>query len=222
MKREKEVPLSVIKHIKASKDRYKTALSNLDIFCTLPERAVKMRVLEDMHGKRDRYATVIIPSVDIYVSNNPFLRDGYVKRDSLSYFVHGTKKVFPYGHVYASSGYICLGNIFVPSAVPVHSPAMPLETLFLHNDRNLSHGNSHLVLTGQAEQAVSAIIASEHIKLSELSKRMTAGTDVIANDEIWNMSADVVQQTDLPKALDIMCRIYGAVFGQEMQHAQDA
>lgn len=221
MKREKEVPADLLAYLKKQDEMKKAALSKLDILCTMPVRAVKMKMLVDEVSGDDKFRTAIIPAVDIYVSNNPILKEGFLRRDSLSYFVAGTRLPFPYGHVYASSGYVCLGNIFVPSAVPIYSASMPIETLFLHNDRNLSHGGAHLTITEEKAKGIKDIIHKERIVLSGMSRHVKAGRDIIAGDEIWNLSADVASQADLPRALDIMERIYAVMFVKKEENGEN-
>lgn len=221
MKREKEVPEGLLAYFERQKQEAERALNQLDIFCSFPVRAVKMSILTNNYEKEE-FRMVIIPPVDVYTTNKAFLKQGYLKRDALSYFIAGTRKVFPYGHVYAESGYICLGTIFVPSAVPERSAAMPLETLFLHNDRNLSHGNSHLYIERREAYDIKDLVKQYGIKLSTLSNVVinNPGNDIIKHDEIWNLSADVAAQKSLPEALNIMSEIYKIVFRKDLEKAK--
>ena len=169
MKREKEVPAGLIAYLEHQKQEAEMRLSKLNLFCSFPIRVVKMRILMNDYSN-DEFRMVAIPPVDVYTTNKAFLKQGFLRKDALSYFVADTRKVFPYGHIYAESGYICLGTIFVPSAIPERSAAMPLETLFLHNDRNLSHGNSHLYIDQTEADDIKKIIKHFDIRLSGLSK----------------------------------------------------
>lgn len=231
MKREKEVPADLLEHIKKMnqpREEAENMFQSLDVFCTYPVRAVKMRVLESKKQIKDGFRTAIIPAVDIRMregtGERAMLKKGFLKRDALSYFIAGTRTVFPYGHVYANSGYVCLGNIFVPSAVPERSAATPLETLFLHNDRNLSHGNSHLVIDEMQADAVRCIMDEKDIRLSSLAKVVTekSGRDIIAGDEIWVLSADVAEQRPLPIALRIMSDVYDIIFPKTEEQKRPA
>lgn len=217
MKREKEVPAELLAYLKRSKENTvsKKIFNTLNKFCTMPVRAVKMKMLDDNGG--ENFRTAVIPSVDVYTTEKAELKKGFLKRDALSYFIADTHKVFPYGHIYADSGYVCLGNIFVPSAVPERSPAMPIETLFLHNDRNLSHGNSHLVISAGQAAALNAAIKQAGVKLSGLAREVLdePGTDIIKNDQIWVLSADIADRFPLPDALSVMADIYGIIFQNE-------
>lgn len=217
MKREKEVPAELLAYLKHCKEDIpsKKIFNTLDKFCTMPVRAAKMKMLDGNGG--EKFRTAIIPPLDVYVTGKAEFKKGFLKRNALSYFIADTHKVFPYGHIYRDSGYVCLGNIFVPSAVPKRSLTMPIETLFLHNDRNLNHGNSYLVInTGQAA-ALSVVVKQSGIKLSGLAQEVLKkpGTNIIKSDQIWVLSADAADQLLLPDALSVMADIYGIIFKME-------
>ncbi len=215
MNRQKEVPAELLAYMERVKTQANNKVFNtLDIFCRVPVRAVRMRILRKDYEKEE-FCTVIIPAVDVYTTGKAELKKGFFKRDALSFFVSGTHKAFPYGHVYDGSGTICLGSIFVPSAVPERSVTMPLETLFLHNDRNLSHGNSHLVVTAETVKGIESIIGKYKINPSVITLDIEKGVDIIRNDELWNLSADVVEQKPLPEALRIMSAIFDVIFLEE-------
>lgn len=218
MKREKEIPAELLAYLKRSRETHDKVFNRLDMFCTTPVRAVRMKILNKDGG--DSFCTVIIPPVDVYTTDEAVLKKGYLKRDALSYFVANTRKVFPYGHIYTKSGYVCLGTIFVPSAVPERSATMPLETLFLHNDRNLSHGDSHLYISEDQAAEIDSVIRDNKIRLSEYGEMVITEPkrDIIARDEIWNLSADVTAQLPLPDALHVMSDIYNIVFKDEMNN----
>lgn len=212
MKREKEIPVELLNWLMIQEEN-KTVegFDELKLFCTIPVHAVKMKIINEKWD--ENFRTVIIPAIDIYITKRAILKKGFFKRDALYFFISGTHTPFPYGHIYKDSGSICLGSIFVPSAIPERSPAMPIETLFLHNDRNLSHGNSHLYIDKETATLIKNIIDNADIKLSTLSRKMLIKSiDVIANDEIWNLSADVAEQKPLPEALNIMETIYNIIF----------
>lgn len=213
MKREKEVPADLLDWLETRKQKREIPkFDKMNLFYTMPTRAVKMKILND--DMEEGFRTVIIPAIDIYMTKRAVLKKGFFKRDALYFFVSGTSTPFPYGHVYANSGSICLGNIFVPSAVPERSPAMPIETLFLHNDRNLHHGESHLYIDMKQAETLRYIIRQMDIKPSKLAMTVLTipGDDIIANDEIWCLSADVAAQKPLPEALNIMRMIYHVIF----------
>lgn len=220
MKRIKEVPPDLLAYMDNRKKAVESAFKQLNILCTFPVRAVRMKILRDM-DEEEIFHTVIIPAVDVYATERAILKKGFLKRDALSYFVSGTHKAFPYGHVYTDSGYVCLGSIFVPSAVPEYSAAMPIETLFLHNDRNLSHGNSHLFIDREMAKDIESVMRLHHINPSFFARKVRDGVDIIRNDEIWNLSADVVEQKTLPEALSIMESIYSIIFREERKKEEE-
>lgn len=220
MKREKEVPQELLAYLEQHRNQVKKVFNTLNIFCSIPIRAVRMRIFRDTKDNQ-KFCTVIIPAVDVYTTDKAVLKAGFLKRDALSYFIGGTHHVFPYGHIYASSGYVCLGNIFVPSAVPERAATMPIETLFLHNDRNLGHGNSHLFITSDQYKAIISVIIKNNIALSKLGSNVKPGIDIIQNDEIWNLSADVADQKPLPAALSIMSDIYDIIFKEQPNESEE-
>lgn len=218
MKKEREFPVDLLNWLEKEKEHRKDEIfNNLKLFCTMPVRAVKMNILRGMYD--EDFYTVIIPAIDIYVTEKAALKDGYIKQDALYYFIAGTRHTFPYGHIFEHSGSICLGSIFVPSAVPERSPAMPIETLFLHNDRNLSHGHSHLFIDRDQMAEITNIIKENDICLMGLGAKVInrVNLDLIAEDEIWNLSADVAAQKPLPEALSIMEEIYHVIFDKESE-----
>lgn len=223
MKRENEVPAQLLKwlEMRNSNEIEKGTFDNLNLFCTMPVRAVKMKILEN--NDREKFHTVIIPSIDIYITKKAFLKTGYFKKDALYFFISGTHMPFPYGHVYAHSGSICLGSIFVPSAVPERSLAMPLETLFLHNDRNLDHGGASLFIDKSQAKRIGVILEERHIRSGQKYVIVNKPSEnIIANDEIWRLSADVAVQKPLPQALSIMADIYNIIFeAKTMEEEED-
>ena len=83
MKREKEVPADLLAYLKKQEEMKQAALSKLDILCTMPVRAVKMKMLIDEVSGDDKFRTAIIPAVDIYVSNNPILKEEFLRQHFL-------------------------------------------------------------------------------------------------------------------------------------------
>lgn len=212
MKREKEVPNDLLLYLDQNRQRINTKFEKQDTFCIMPVRAVRMKVLTERNT--EEYRTVIIPSVKICVTGKAILKNGFLRRSALSYYVAGTGQAFPYGHIYSNTGFICLGSVFVPSAVPEKSPALPIETLFLHNDRNLNHGRAELFIYKKQADEICKLMQSTGIHLSGRAKTVTEcpKNSLIAHDEIWILSADVAAQKPLPEALGIMSEVYDIVF----------
>lgn len=214
MKREKEMPAELLKYLHMLKIQKNNMFNSQNLFCTIPVRMARMKILKNREHD-EAYCNVIVPAVDVYTTDTARLKNGYLRRDSLSYYVAGTKKAFPFGHVYAGNGNLCLGTIFVPSGVPENSVTLPLETLFLHNDRNLSHGQASLYIKKEQSKMVSTLLKRHQIVLSELAQDVTMQTgeiNIIKNDQIWKLSADVAEQKALPRALEIMEQVYGIIF----------
>lgn len=221
MKREKEVPAGLIRYIKEARHEMEVEFEQPNLFCTVPVRMARMRIVTDADYKEE-FRNVIVPAVDVYVTGKTArLREGYINRDAMSYFVAGTRKSFPFGHVYNGSGKLCLGTVFVPSAISERSVTLPLETLFLHNDRNLSHGGSSLYLSETEIEEIHTLLDSYGIKLSYLAQSIQKGVNVIAKDEIWNMSVDVAKQMALPRALEVMEQVYAVIFKPVSQISND-
>ena len=125
-----------------------------------------------------------------------------------------TGRPFPYGHIFSSSGYVCLGSIFVPSTVSVHNPQQPLETLFLHNDRNTGHGGASITVTEKIIEDVKESLTYHDIEFTnDVERTFVSKTNILKNDALWILSADVVRQIpDMLVATDIMDHIFRIVF----------
>ena len=223
LKREKEVPKDLLTYLEQEQRRVQAAsFDGLHHFVSYPEREVKMKIVRNTpEGFQDGFYSVIIPAVDVFTrGKSPLLRPGFLKRDALSFFVNGTKEAFPFGHVYRSSGSICLGSLFVPSAVPEYAPAMPLETLFLSNDRNLNHGDGHLSVNETEARAVVQLLSDAGVRLSQ-GFFMEEKKNLLKNDVIWNLSADVAEQKPLPGALAVMASVYAIIFKTAKETVQE-
>lgn len=223
LKREKEVPKDLLAYLEQKQQRVQAAaFDGLHHFISYPEREVKMKIMRDtQEGFQDGFHSVIIPAVDVFTrGKSPLLRPGFLKRDALLFFVGGTKEAFPFGHVYHDSGSICLGSLFVPSAVPEYAPAMPLETLFLSNDRNLNHGRGRLIVEKAEVCAVMQLLSGAGIQLSQGSF-IKEEKNLLMNDMIWNLSADVAEQKPLPEALSVMASVYAIIFKTAKERAQE-
>ena len=211
LKRINEVPLDLLQYLDRKQQVKKAAsFEELAPFASYPVREVKMKILRN---DTETFCPVVIPAVDVFTrGRDPVLRPGFLKRDSLAFFINGTKEAFPFGHVYRGSGSICLGSLFVPSAVPQYSPAMPLETLFLSNDRNLNHGCARLSIPEEKVREILNILSQAGVEPSAARFGLAPGRSLLKNDEIWNLSADVAEQKPLPDALSIMASVYRIVF----------
>lgn len=221
MKRYSEVPQSLLESIlREQKERQRdsqTILQQYKHYCTLPVRPARMKLLRVKEGREDMEQT-IIPATSVYLGKKPFLDADHLNRDAITYTVAGTKEPFPYGHIYQGSGHICLGSIFVPSKVSRFTPQQPLETLFLHNDRNLSHGGARLFLDQKQVWQVQLLLRDARINLSvDADESLKVENNMLKTDGIWLIGADVYQQMELRNALRLMEKIYQVIFQQKGQ-----
>lgn len=217
MKRLKEVPDAVLKHIKKEHERTAShKIARYIYFCTLPTRPARMQVLLE-HGVD--FVQTIVPPTSIYLASHAFLDGEHIDRDCLAYFVAGTQNAFPLAHVYSGSGNICLGSIFVPNKVSRYTPQQPLETLFLHNDRVLNHGGASLRLDKETVRDVAGILRESGIELSEnMLPFLKADYELLKEDGIWRIAAEVYQQKeDLRDAVNVMDMVYKRIFIQECE-----
>ena len=216
MKKYDNVPDEILAALQAQKEE-RAALAALNklgkkkCICTLPVRVAKMNILR---GEKTNMEMVIVPATDIYASPEAFFDGGqFLDRNGMSYFIADTLKAFPLGHVYTGSGHICLGNIFVPAKVPIHSPQEPLETLFLHNDRRLSHGGASLILDGTTIQSIKMLLLMNGVDLcEEILQELKSGRELLSDDLIWKISVEVQQQKPLLDALNLMSQVYDLIF----------
>lgn len=193
-------------------------MEKYDLYCTLPIRLSKMRI---QRGDRSDLEETFVPATMIYIKPKGFLDENYIDRDALTYAIANTRKPFPYGHVYAGSGHICLGNIFVPSKVPRYSPQQPLETLFLHNDRNVHHGESSLTIGAEALEKIDDILKRNGVGLEkETREAVKKGINLVATDGLWLLGADVYRKMSFQEGKRIMTKIYEILFPERIERKE--
>lgn len=215
MKRLEKVPPEALKRIKSDHERaVDQIMKEYQIYCSFPVRPVKMKIkrTENATGELD---TTIIPATSVYLRPNGFIDEDHLDRNAITYAVTGSMKPFPYGHIYAASGHVCLGNIFVPSKISKYCPQQPLETLFLHNDRNLNHGNAKLILSDDSRLKIKVVLDKYGLSISKDAEQcLQKNVNVIAGDEIWVLGSDVYHNApDLETAITVMTKIYNYIFG---------
>lgn len=172
-------------------------------------------------GDRSDLEETFVPATTIYIKPKGFLDENHINRDALTYAITNTRKPFPYGHVYAGSGHICLGNIFVPSKVPRYSPQQPLETLFLHNDRNVHHGGSNLTIGAEALGKIDDILKRNGIELEkETREAVKKGVNLVATDGLWLLGADVYRKRSFSEGKRIMTKIYEILFPERIERKE--
>ena len=214
MKRLDHVPEQVLEKIKTDHERaVECILEKYQLYESLPVRPVRMRMFRSSTGT-DFLAQTIVPATSIYLSKHAFFDEEHIDRNAITYTVSGTKKPFPYGHIYAASGHVCLGSIFVPSKISRYSPQQPLETLFLHNDRNLGHGNAKLFLTEAQLKKIAECLEDNGVQMSkDAGDSLRPCHNVLQDDGIWLLGADVYsQKEDLQEAVRIMETVYSIIF----------
>jgi hypothetical protein len=158
--------------------------------------------------------TVVAPPVHVYIAKDKVIDNTLLTTASIRYVLPYTGEPFPYGHIFKSSGYVCLGCIFVPSVVSIYNPQQPLETLFLHNDRNTGHGGASITLTEQIINDVRTYSPIMIFGLPAMSNtHLLVQQNILRNDALWILSADIVRQIpDILVATDIMEHIFRIVF----------
>lgn len=163
-----------------------------------------------------------VPATTIFIKPKGFLDEDHIDRDSLTYAITNTRKPFPYGHVYAGSGHVCLGNIFVPSKVPCYSPQQPLETLFLHNDRNVSHGGANLVIEKAEIEEIDDILKRNGIQLEKETRgAVKPEINLVKTDGLWLLGADVYRKAGFLRGKQVMTEIYAVLFPERVRKEGD-
>ena len=171
-----------------------------------------MRIIVSEKPKNTAIRRVIIPATAIYIDKTG-MQNGLISRDHVGYKVAYNKSAFPLAHVFDDTGWLCLGNIFVPSQIPVHSPQQPLETLFLHNDRNLNHGHPHIDLSNKNRKDIEKILWAVY------DKRATFPFNIydqnwVAHDTLWRIGNYLLETQTKQDAYEIMESIFKIVFNE--------
>lgn len=214
MKKLDTIPKEVLEHIQSEHERALSKILTSDTaIAKLPARPVQMRILRPGQ-ENSAIETVIAPPVNAYIQKSGIIDGTLLATREIRYVLPYTGKPFPYGHIFSSSGYVCLGSIFVPSTVSIYNPQQPLETLFLHNDRNTGHGGASITINKGIVEKVIESLDFYNMELSRDAERtLVSGTNILKNDALWILSADIVKQTsDKLLATDIMDRLFQIVF----------
>lgn len=213
MKKLDKVPQEVLNLIQTEHEKALTLLSGQSPILTLPPRQTKMRI--DRPSSGYQLEDVIVPETLVYY-NRDILSDGeFCSTSSVIYHLSLTKKPFPFGHIYMSSGSVCLGGIFVPSKISVYNLSQPLEALFLKNDHNVGHGAAKATITHDDLHNITMIMNKNDIKPTKDSRKtLKVGENLIANDAVWILSSDVRSQTTLEQAISIMDEVFRVIFNE--------
>lgn len=214
MKKLDEVPQEVLNLIKTEHEKALTLLSGQSPILTLPTRSVKMRV--DRPSKGYQLEDVIVPKTLIYYKGDNLSNEKQCDTNGLIFHLELTKKPFPYGHIYMSSGSICLGGIFVPSKISIYNLSQPLEAMFLLNDHNTAHGGARAEITTDELLDISRIISKNKIITSEdVKNTLKVEANLIANDAVWILSSEINSQVPSEKAKSIMDEIFRIIFTEK-------
>ena len=174
----------------------------------IPMHTANMRMLDtDEHGSETSIRRTVIPEVLITI-NPTAVQDGMISRHGLYYTLAQNKQAFPIAHVYSGGGSLCLGGIFVPAFIPKYSPQQPLETLFLHNDRHVSHGNPQLPVSDEQRQAIVEIVYT----LNKVFPIDVHHNDWVKKDTLWRIGEYMLNHYTKEQAFKIMNDIFIILF----------
>ena len=174
----------------------------------IPMHTANMRMLDsDEHGSETSIRRTVIPEVLITI-NPTAVKDGMISRHGLHYTIAQNKQAFPIAHVYSGGGSLCLGGIFVPAFIPKYSPQQPLETLFLHNDRHVSHGNPQLPVSDEQRQAIVEIVYT----LNKVFPIDVHHNDWVKKDTLWRIGEYMLNHYPKEQAFKIMNDIFIILF----------
>lgn len=214
MKIDNDIRSKIALHIETEHQKaLKDIMHNRQEAFYIPIHTAKMKMKQYGTGD-DVIVPTIIPPMHIYY--DPSListsKDGtaYINKGGIGYRIAYGGEPIPLAHVYNSSGYLCLGNIFVPSQIPLHCPMQPLETLFLHNDRVLSHGNPKLPLTPKQKREVHDILTTEFPRTHLPFNVQTSNW--LRTDMLWVIGAYLLDNLSVVDAYKIMDAIFKIVF----------
>lgn len=213
MKREQQIPKNILNRIQSEHDRAMAAmLKGKTRYAAVPTRMVNMTI--DRPSIGPVVEKVIIPPIDVYADKDSFFDNNTLLSGRLDFFLPLLGKPYPIAHVFSSSGRICFGNIPVPSQIPANSPWAPIDTLLLYNDHHTAHGSASHIVSATTILQVMTYLQNRNINISE-DARMTfvEGVNLIANDAIWILSADIVkQQQDTLASIQTMNVLFDIIF----------
>lgn len=182
----------------------------------LPMHTANMRVFDAFNGN-ESIREVIVPDLLVSVERNGINMDKQqIKKNAIGYQIASNGAAVPLAHIYSGSSRLCLGNIFVPPFVPQNSPQQPLETLFLHNDRNIGHGHPKIPMTIKQLTEVQDILHG--VGIDEVNTDYTSPTSWVLNDTLWNIGHALLQKDPTiyrDDAFATMKKIIRIVFPQQ-------
>lgn len=190
----------------------RSLVNGRDFATIIPMHTSNMRIIVDDNSMQDDIRRVIVPKLAIYVDNRG-VKDGLIDRDHVGYKIAYNKAAFPIAHVFDESGWLCLGNIFVPNRIPVHSPQQPLETLMLHNDRNKSHGHPQLSTDKSTRTTILQLLKTEFGENTEFPFDVMQ-KDWVGHDTLWRIGNYLLENRDKDRAYQLMEPIFKIIFAK--------
>lgn len=179
---------------------------------TLAKIAVRDNYLYQvgMHVAKMRFedgvCDTIIPPLNIYISR---ITEKGVVSSEIEYRISYDNGSFPFGHVYGGAGYLCLGDIPVPRFVSEYRLMEPLETLFLYNDRNTSHGGAELRFNLDATMEIKQWLESNglgYIVLPEPEHNW------VRRDTVWVIGRELLNHYSVDRAYEKADEIFKLIF----------
>lgn len=184
LKLQEKVPKTVYQAInKAQYNAMIDIFKNRKPLTVLPMHTSNMQI-EYLKSGQAEIKPTIIPPLNIFVDPHGIVEDK-ILRQYLSYRIQYNNNPVPLSHVFNGSGHLCLGDIFVPEAIPYHSPQQPLETLFLANDRNMAHGDPILYVSDDNKNKISTMLTKYKGLSAETNKYIDDLIDLIQNEKNW-------------------------------------
>lgn len=186
-------------------------MHNRELSTIIPMHTANMNIYAD--GNEPQIRPTIIPELAIYIDKSR-IKNGQLSRNSITYRIAYNNAPIPLSHVYNDSGSLCLGNIFVPAFVPLHSPQLPLETLFLHNDRNMAHGNPKLPISRELEHRIKTTLDRMTLEYNGRSFPLEFKESVnwVKYDILWQIGAEMLKLFPKEKAFENMNVIFKMIF----------
>lgn len=182
-----------------------------DLSTIIPMHTANMSIYS--FNTDEQIQKTIIPELAIYIDKNG-IRDKQISRSSITYRIAYNNAPIPLSHVYNDSGSLCLGNIFVPALIPLHSPQLPLETLFLHNDRNMNHGNPKLPISYDLERKIKKTLDEmmQEYNGKPFPLEFEDSINWVKYDILWQIGAEMLKAFPKDKAFENMDIIFKMIF----------
>lgn len=212
MKIETEIPIVVRKRIMTEHERVMARIAKMKKNSAIvPIRTCRMNILQP--DGSEKLQKTIVPATIISTSEL-MAYDGKLPIGSLTYKIANNGQSFPLGHIFNSSGALCLGTIFVPSMIDEHSLQQPLETLFLYNDRNLEHGSPVLTITANKLDKIREYFKDNLGEMlpSWVPRTGNIGQEWLRNDTLWAIGAYVYEKYELHDAYKHMGELFNIIF----------